>query len=365
MKAGFDIDLPALEKLCESCHSDIRLVINTLQFWSTETNSMTFQEVKKSLDGQLKDVETSPFEVVGSFFERIGNSKNWFNERIDHYFVDMSLVPLMVQEKFAVCSSDAKGLDIVQKIAEAAESISQADLLDNQLRSTASFSLLPLHAALSCVIPGAYVSGFGGRGPPTFPSWLGKNSTRRKNIRLFTEMKVHMSRICTGNAASVQLDYCPVLRSQLLSTLASNEHDSIEKTIEMLDTYGLDLEDFETIQISPFSSQQAQKIETKVKTQLTKAFKKLHDFEAGRRKRKDDSGGDMGLAEENDDMIYDAGGADDEEEGNSENETEIEAAKPKSVKSKGSKTTAAKSSKSKPSSSSSSSKKPVSSKKLK
>lgn len=115
---GFQIDQPALEKLCDSCRSDIRLVLNTLQFWSSQNVSMSFQDVKDSISGQMKDFDAGPFDVINFFFEK-PSSRNWINERTDFYFCEMSLVPLMVYDKYAVCNSDVKGLRELEKLADA------------------------------------------------------------------------------------------------------------------------------------------------------------------------------------------------------------------------------------------------------
>jgi replication factor C subunit 1 len=115
---GFQMDQPTLEKLCESCQGDIRLILNTLQFWSNQYTKMSFQDVKNNIAGQAKDVANGPFDVIGYFFER-PTSKYWINERTDHYFVDMGIVPLMVADKYAHCNQDTRSLADIENLAMA------------------------------------------------------------------------------------------------------------------------------------------------------------------------------------------------------------------------------------------------------
>jgi hypothetical protein len=43
---GLATDRPAMERLAEATHSDIRQALHMLQLWATRTNSLSFHEVK-------------------------------------------------------------------------------------------------------------------------------------------------------------------------------------------------------------------------------------------------------------------------------------------------------------------------------
>jgi replication factor C subunit 1 len=65
---GFKVDLPALEKLSDSCRADMRQILNVLQMWRKTKTSMSFDQVKDGLDAAAKDFDLGPFEVVPDFF---------------------------------------------------------------------------------------------------------------------------------------------------------------------------------------------------------------------------------------------------------------------------------------------------------
>ena len=67
----------------------------------------------------------------------------------------------------------------MERIAQAAESLAMGDVVDNLIRGSGAWSLLPTQACFSSVIPGAVMSGTM-TGVANFPSWLGRNSTRGK-----------------------------------------------------------------------------------------------------------------------------------------------------------------------------------------
>lgn len=66
-------------------------------------------------------------------------------------------------------------LQRLDKIAEAADNISQGDLVEKAMRSNMMWSLLPLHACFSFVVPASEMSG-SLDGLVRFPSWFGRNS---------------------------------------------------------------------------------------------------------------------------------------------------------------------------------------------
>jgi hypothetical protein len=175
------------------------------------------------------------------------------------------------------------------------------------------------------------MAGKGGKGMTNFPPWLGKNSTKRKNTRLFREMKVHMSRVASGDFLAVQLDYSPVLRYQLMNLLATQGKDGVQDVVHILDEYGLDLENFETLQATPFSLVAQEKIDTQVKTLLTKTFKQTHEIAAKKKKGKEESN-EVAYEEENDDVL--ALGAESEEEEEQPATTKDDIVKPKKVRMK-------------------------------
>ena len=58
-------------------------------------------------------------------------------------------------------------------------------------------------------------------GRQEFPSWLGRNSTRKKNDRLIHELTSILSLEISSDARHLSQDYLPIIRNQLLTPLLS------------------------------------------------------------------------------------------------------------------------------------------------
>lgn len=72
----------------------------------------------------------------------------------------------------------------------AADSLSRGDLIDSRIRSKMAWSLLPVQAMFSSVMPGEYMSG-NFVGQINFPGWLGKYSKTTKRRRMAQEIHDH------------------------------------------------------------------------------------------------------------------------------------------------------------------------------
>ena len=60
-------------------------------------------------------------------------------------------------------------------------------MLDKNIRQKQEFGLMPSYGFMTCVYTAEKISD--SVGFPQFPSWLGKNSSERKNKRLVKELK--------------------------------------------------------------------------------------------------------------------------------------------------------------------------------
>lgn len=79
----------------------------------------------------------------------------------------------------------------LQKVADTADALSTSVLIEQQIRSNNSWSLLDVQAMFASVLPGHYMEGHVG-GQINFPSWLGKNSKRGRFQRLLSDLQAHM-----------------------------------------------------------------------------------------------------------------------------------------------------------------------------
>lgn len=78
----------------------------------------------------------------------------------------------------------------IEKVAQAADSLSLGDLVENRIRSRMAWSMLPVQAMFSSVLPGEYMSGHI-TSQINFPGWLGKYSKTQKRSRLAQELHDH------------------------------------------------------------------------------------------------------------------------------------------------------------------------------
>lgn len=290
-KEGLDVDMNALEMLCESVGGDIRQVLNVMQMWRTESNSMRFMEVKDSLVRIEKDkiLRQSPFDAC----QLILSGKSDLNERYNCFFVDYSLIPLLVQENYIEVAKngifknpafdDASKLN---RLAAAADALSDMELAGSSIMGeNQHWELLPAHAGM-CVRAGALVQGF--QAVPSFPRWLGKNSTKNKKHRLTQEIVLHTSLSIRQGFLPVRLEYVPYLREILLNMLLSTgSENAIDALVQLFDELGISKDDFtENMKELQFVVDDASKIQkcavaltnrydlidSKVKAALTRAY---------------------------------------------------------------------------------------------
>lgn len=177
---GLTVDHNAAEILVEQAGNDIRAALNTLQMWaSTPINQesegrLGYSELKAGLARIEKDkvLRLSPFDASLSL---VSGEKTPWDERYNGFFVDYSLVPLLVQENYIDAAKNgvlrSPQLDDAQKmeaLCQAAEAASDMDLVGNRIRGADQhWELLPTQA-IFCMRVGQPISGF--QAFPSFPS---------------------------------------------------------------------------------------------------------------------------------------------------------------------------------------------------
>ena len=180
----------ALDILVETFQNDMRQILSYLQ--------LTFQTVSKTITvnairdrkGHTKDssVMISHFEASRKLLNRSEFRGMKISERNDCFFVDSDLVPLMVEENLLASSCKNKMTPAeFRSFTKGIEGLVIGDMLDRNIRKQQEWGLMPSYGFMTCVYTTEKVSdkiGF-----PQFPSWLGKNSSERKNKRLSRELK--------------------------------------------------------------------------------------------------------------------------------------------------------------------------------
>jgi len=285
----------ALEKLLESANGDIRHVINAMQTWNMRTSTISYGDVANELKQGGKEaavLQSSIFDVCNDWF--LDNSKHAgsrFGERLDMFFFDSDLIPLLVQEnyvkvKVALPPAEMKqpDLNLMERMALAAESISDSDVVNNQIRKNQHWALMPCYGTLATVKAGLPVRG----NPPQFFSndaWrkmafsraLGHMSTMNKRTRLLSDIERCMKSKASANRTSVNCEYLPMLREKLSRPLIEKMTDGIEEVVEFMDEYFLTKEELDSIfgdlRLSSSTDLYAA-VDSKVKSALTRKYNK-------------------------------------------------------------------------------------------
>lgn len=186
-------------------------------------------------------------------------------------------------------------------VATAAEMISMADRVQKAIYTDQTWALSNTHLLLSAVAPCATVRGryesfavgqaahFDRQRPIKFPSWLGNNSTRNKNLRLLACLVKESSKTLSGNGTDVVMDYLPLGVAPATSqALAEKGKDGIEEVVSFMDLYGLHRDDwdfaqevvrFNKMSAAPSRHYFATAIPTAAKSAFTREFNKGHKME--------------------------------------------------------------------------------------
>ncbi|OMH84792.1 Replication factor C subunit 1 [Zancudomyces culisetae] len=110
---------------------------------------------------------------------------------------------------------------------------------------------MPSHSVLSCVRPAYFATG-SRNAMYNFPAWLGKNSSRNKNLRLASELEGHLRSSVTADKLQVRQEYLGGLFLAVVWPLVqAGKHGDVKETIEhvidIMDGYNLTRQDFDTI----------------------------------------------------------------------------------------------------------------------
>lgn len=373
-----------LRKIVESCHGDLRMTLNALQLLSANPGSLSSSSSSSSasssaLDSHLrssaKDVTLGPFDVVPKIFGinvlPNGYAASKFDDRLEYYFVDYSIVPLFVFQNYLRCkirgataTLPANGLlSDLRSVRRAVDSMCDADILSASIYSQQNFSLLPLHGVMSTVRPAAILNSHSTA--VEFPQILGKGSTQRKRATLLGELQSEMY-VATGgtNARGIGLDYMSVLVRELTEPLIRRDKDGIEPVMKFMETYGISKDGRESvIEIAELKYEKTQKdaspaarISGAAKSAFTRTYNATAHAATFKRKKKVSGAGEgegeeeeMETMEESMPETGGAGAIEEEEEDNPENDSLISVPKAKKASgaARASKSTEAKQSKKK------------------
>lgn len=283
-REGLKMPAPVINALIEGSHADIRQVVNMLSTAKLDEEAMDFDKGKQMSKSWEKHVILKPWDITqkilgGGMFAQ--SSKATLNEKIELYFNDHEFSPLMLQENYLGTnpikalnySGKEKNLKSLELASEAADSISDGDLVDRMIHgSQQQWSLMPTHAVFSFVRPASFVSGSTAGNQTRFTSWLGKNSNQNKLMRLVKEIQAHMRLRSSGDRHEVRQQYIPVLWTEMVQKLQKEGKDAVGDIIELMDSYFLTKDDFDAIMelgVGPMDQEKV-KIETQAKATFTR-----------------------------------------------------------------------------------------------
>lgn len=283
---GLSVGLNTIEELVASTQGDIRQILNLLSIYRLTHQNLSFDDSKNLGQASKKDIEEGPFDALHSLLSGQSYSKMSLNQKIDLYFVDNGLMPLMVHENYlksrastprivyeSGSGSAINNANFMTLAWSAADSISQADQVDGLIRGyNQEWSLAPLHAVHSCVRPGYFCSGnLSGR--VDFASWLGQNSKQQKYLRILKELTQHLYLHTRANKLTLCMDYAPTIATILINRLSNS---LIDEAIKFLDDYQIPKEDVEPlleIVLEPsINSQAYSKLPSATKSSFTRKY---------------------------------------------------------------------------------------------
>ena len=266
---GLKVERNAAEAIAESCGNDVRQVLNCLQMWSQKQDdgALTYKGLKEREHSINKDeiLRVSLFDAAKKIMEGRTNlsgadrkaERDSLFKRSDAFFVDYSLVGLLVQQNYPKVmlnqfnnikrAGDAiKQQEFLERLHEATASMSDFAVVEHEIRTgDHNWSLLPT-CGIMAVKTGYHAGGETGGflpGYPEFTAWMGKNSTKGKKMRLLSELHYHMNFKVSGDSQQLRESYLPVLRDQFLKILKSGDEGASTKAIALMDEYGLSRED--------------------------------------------------------------------------------------------------------------------------
>eukprot|EP00435_Cladocopium_sp_Y103_P050015 s1358_g15.t1 len=218
--------MASLEGLAESCGSDVRVVLNQMQMM---TKGHKF-------GGKDQEVMLTPFEACRKLLNASEALRHTFEDRQNMFFVDYSMVGLLVHENYLrAVERKPASLEVLNRCAYSADLMTVGDIFQQRMHTEQEWSLLPHCAVVSCAYP-AYVTN-GTLGYPGFPAALGKMSSLSKSRRLLMELQTHLRLSSTVSGQEVMTSsYADLLYRRLLEPLKQN---NVKEVVGLLDAYGL------------------------------------------------------------------------------------------------------------------------------
>ena len=288
-REGMKMPPNVINALIEGTGADIRQVVNMLSATKLDEEAMSFEKGKQMSKAWEKHIVLKPWDIMGKILGGglfAPSSKSTLNDKSELYFNDHEFSPLMMQENYLGThpmlaldyTGKEKNLKILELVEKASESISDGDLVDRMIHgSQQQWSLMPTHAIFSFVRPASFIAGNLAGHKIEFTSWLGKNSTYGKLVRMVKEIQGHMRLRTSGDRHEIRQQYVPTLWDKLVRPLAKEGKDAVPDVIELMDSYFLTKDDWDAIVELGVGPMNMEGLPKKIESSTKAAFTRLYN----------------------------------------------------------------------------------------
>nr|CCC95179.1 unnamed protein product [Trypanosoma congolense IL3000] len=298
-REGISLSKQLLQDIIQRSGSDIRSMLNNLQMWCINETTLLQKKLAECALQSAKDSDVGLFEAAEIFLlQGSSRGKPRSIEELQATYYNSDLIDMFVQENYIHFNPEDR--DWMDAVADAASSISTADLAQRIMFFEQNWSVSRAHVLLSSILPCASIRGhyesflsgqqavFDRQRPVKFPSWLGHNSTMGKNKRLLRCLAIQATnhdKGISGSQEDVLLDYMPRLwEAKIAQPMVNMGKDGIREAIAFMDHYHIMRDDWEFIQsASHFKKMKSSPksihvgdIPTAVKTAFTREFNSTH-----------------------------------------------------------------------------------------
>ena len=253
--------------MCEECGNDIRSVLNRLQMGGVAGGAGAV--------GQGKEVTLNMFSATSKLFGYEGRSVS-IDDAVRIVEIDYGMIPLMVQEAYI-----GAGKTSLDDVVSAADRLSYGEMMEAKMLRTNTWSLLP---NFMTNVVGVVRSVSGASGFNIFPTWLGKNSSKLKRARLLESV----FGVQYGHVEA-RLDVVPSFNNYMGAVV---EKGDAKECVHALEDWGVSRDDWldglHDIMLD------AVVVPTKLKSAITREYKKVRPSKKSRLQRRWLDGGNGG-----------------------------------------------------------------------
>eukprot|EP01025_Chloroclados_australasicus_P055063 TRINITY_DN6595_c0_g1_i1.p1 TRINITY_DN6595_c0_g1~~TRINITY_DN6595_c0_g1_i1.p1 ORF type:complete len:481 (-),score=63.54 TRINITY_DN6595_c0_g1_i1:123-1565(-) len=259
---GVQIDDGGLVKMYQRCEKDLRVIMGWIQSFKglKDGKVITAAMIDEIMKSGGKDVNITPFDATRKILDKSLDALK-IDDRLDLVMSDLDFVPLLLQEnyvKFNPVLSQGKANVRIKCCAKAATAMVTGDIMSSSMRKLSNWSLYPSVGLVAGAYPAVYMRGeyqhmqgvYDSTGGINFSSWFGKNSSRKKNVRLANELfsKLVAAGLDVTDVSTMISDYLPFLRLSIVEPIVEYVRaQKFDQALELLRQYCITMEDMEFI----------------------------------------------------------------------------------------------------------------------